>query len=309
MKGVLEMTLIEVTFLGTTAAIPTRDRNHAAVYLRYQSENEYACLFDCGEGTQRQIFSSGLNFMRINDIFITHWHADHFAGLLGLVETMNLEDRKKPLTIYAPEAEKFVPMLMDIGYSTKDFEIIARNVEFEGHEIEHLVENPEFFVAAIPMRHGVPAVAYAFVEKDRTKIDKGKAHALGLPPKGLIYRKLKDEGKTTFKGKEIRLENIAAVEKGKKVVYTGDTMPNPNTIKIAENADLLIHDSTFLDEMENRSKHSTVDDVLKIAAAAKVKQLVLTHISRRYQDTQEIKDKLKSYPNVRIARDFMKMEI
>jgi len=303
------MTQIEVTFLGTTAAIPTHDRNHAAIYVRYQSEQEYVCLFDCGEGTQRQIFSSGLNFMRISDIFITHWHADHFAGLLGLAETMNLEGRTKPLTIYAPEAEKFVPMLMDIGYSTKDFDIVPKNVEFEGHEIERLVENPEFVIAAIPMKHGIPAVAYAFIENDRTKIDRAKAHGLGLPPKGPIYKKIKSDRKAVFKGKEIKLDDIAIVEKGKKIIYSGDTMPNQNIVKISENADLLIHDSTFLDEMENKSKHSTVDDVLKIATAAKVKQLVLTHISRRYQDIQEIKDKLKAYPNVRIARDFMRLEI
>lgn len=303
------MTSVELTFLGTTAAIPTADRNHAAIYLRYQSEQEYACLFDCGEGTQRQIFASGLNFMRISDIFITHWHADHFAGLLGLVETMNLEDRKKPLTIYAPEAERFVPMLLDIGYSTKNFEIVAKNVEFEGHEIEHLVENPEFFVAAIPMRHGIPAVAYAFMEKDRINIERAKASALGLPPRGAIYRKIKADGKAVFKGKEIRLEDTAIIQKGKKIVYTGDTMPNQNTIKIAENADLLIHDSTFFDETGNESRHSTVDDVLKIASAAKAKQLVLTHISRRYQDMQDIKEKLKAYPNVKIARDFMRIGI
>ena len=303
------MTQIEVTFLGTTAAIPTHDRNHASIYLRYQSEQEYVCLFDCGEGTQRQIFSSGLNFMRISDIFITHWHADHFAGLLGLAETMNLEGRTKPLTIYAPEAEKFVPMLMDIGYSTKDFDIVPKNVEFEGHEIEQFVENHEFVIEAIPMKHGIPAVAYAFIEKDRTKIDRAQAQALGLPPKGQIYKKIKSDRKAVFKGKEIKLDDIAIVEKGKKIIYSGDTMPNQNIIKISDNADLLIHDSTFLDEMENKSKHSTVDDVLKIATAAKVKQLVLTHISRRYQDIQEIKDKLKAYPNVRIARDFMRLVI
>ncbi len=303
------MTQIEVTFLGTTAAIPTRDRNHPAIYVRYQSEQEYVCLFDCGEGTQRQIFSSGLNFMRISDIFITHWHADHFAGLLGLVETMNLEGRTKPLTVYAPEAEKFVPMLMDIGYSAKSFRIVARNVEFEGHEIEHLLETNEFFIATIPMKHGIPAVAYALVEKDRINIDKDRAKSLGLPPRGQIYKKLKAEGKALFKGKEIALEDIAVIKKGKKIVYTGDTMSNANTIKISENADLLIHDATFFDEMENKSKHSTLEDVLEIAAEAKAKQLVLTHVSRRYQDIQELKDKLKSYPNVKIARDFMRIEI
>ncbi len=300
------MTLIEVTFLGTTAAIPTKFRNHPAVYVRYQSENEYACLFDCGEGTQRQIFASGLNFMRISDIFITHWHADHFAGLLGLMETMNLEDRTEPITIYAPEAEKFVPEITDIGYSTKNFPIIARNVEFEGHEIETLVDNPEFAVESIPMRHGIPAVAYAFREKDRVKIDKTKAKAFGLPPTGPIYSKIKAQGRALFRGNEIRLEDMSLVERGKKAVYTGDTMPNANTIKIAENADLLIHDSTFLEEMEG-GRHSTIDDVLNIAAASKAKQLILTHISRRYPDIQEIKDKLKAYPNIKIAKDFMQI--
>ncbi len=300
------MTLIEATFLGTTAAIPTKHRNHPAIYVRYQSENEYACLFDCGEGTQRQIFASGLNFMRISDIFITHWHADHFAGLLGLMETMNLEDRKEPITIFAPEAEKFVPEITDIGYSTKNFRIIARNVEFEGHEIEVLRDEEEFAIEAIPMKHGIPAVAYAFHEKDRVKIDKEKARALGLPPTGPIYSRIKSQGHAIFRGREIKLENMSLIERGKKVVYTGDTMPNTNTVKIAENADLLIHDSTFMDDMPGR-KHSTVEDVLEIAAAAKAKQLVLTHISRRYPNLQELKDKLKEHPNVKLARDFMQI--
>src|SRR3989339_1600504 len=115
--GVMNMGQFEITFLGTTAGIPTKWRNHASLYIRYQSENEFCMLFDCGEGTQKQIFSAGLNFMRIDNIFITHWHADHFAGLLGLLETMNLEKRTKPLYIYGPEADRFVETLLDLGYA------------------------------------------------------------------------------------------------------------------------------------------------------------------------------------------------
>lgn len=300
------MTQIEVTFLGTTAAIPTKERNHAAIYLRYQSEQEYMCLFDCGEGTQRQIFSSSLNFMRINDIFITHWHADHFAGLLGLMETMNLEDRTKPLAIYAPEAEKFVPMLLELGYSTKNFQIIPRNVEFEGNQLEKLVETPEFIIAAMPMKHGIPAVAYAFVEKDRVKIDKAKAKSLGLPATGPVYKKIKSSGKALFRGKEIKLEDMAVVEKGKKVVYSGDTLPNRNMVALAENADLLIHDSTFLTEMGAGYKHASFDDVMKLAEHSKAKNVILTHISRRYP-LVEVKEKIKNFPHVKIARDFMRV--
>ncbi len=303
------MTSIEIVFLGTTAGIPTKYRNHASIYLRYQSENEFCFLFDCGEGTQRQIFSAGLNFMRINEIFVSHWHADHYAGLLGLFETMNLEGRKKPLKIFAPEAEKFVPMLLELGYAAKNFPIIPRDVEFEGSTIETLLENEEFAIQAIPARHGIPAVSYAFAEKDRIKIDRAKAKHFGLPEKGPVFRKIKEEGKIDFKGKEISLEDIAKVERGKKIVYSGDTMASRNMVKLAENADLLIHDSTFFSDLKEGYKHASFDEVIKIAEEAKAKEVILTHISRRYQDLKELSEKIKDYPNVRIAKDFMRVEI
>lgn len=304
------MTQIEVTFLGTTAGVPTKYRNHPSLYVRYQSENEFCYLFDCGEGTQRQIFSSGLNFMRISDIFITHWHADHFAGLLGIMETMGLEKRKEPLTIYGPEAENFVEILMELGYSTKSFEIRAKNVNFEGTEIEKVLDMDEFYIAAIPVKHKIPAVAYAFIEKDRVRIDKEKTKKFDLPEKGLIYKKIKMEGSVSFHGRTILLEEISATEKGKKVVYSGDTVACKNILKISEDADLLIHDSTFfMDELDGSYNHTTFNDVLKIAKEANVKNIILTHISRRYQDVEELKDKIKSHENVRIAKDFMKVVV
>jgi len=303
------MTQIEITFLGTTAAIPTNVRNHPAIHLRYQSENEYCYLFDCGEGTQRQILYAGLNFMRIDEIFITHLHADHFAGLFGLLESMSLEGRKKPLRIFAPEAEKFVEALQSVGYSSKNFAVIPRNVAFEGNEIEILVDAEEFTVYAIPVKHGIPAVAYAFVEKDRIKIDKAKAKKLGLPETGPLYRKIKAEGSAVFNVKKIMLEDISIVEKGKKVVYSGDTMPCSNIVKLASDADLLIHDSTFFTDLEGMegARHSSLDEVMRIARQAKAKGVVLTHISRRYQDIKELKEKIKGYENVKIAKDFMKI--
>jgi ribonuclease Z len=307
---VFKMTQIEITFLGTTAAIPTKVRNHPAIHLRYQSENEYCYLFDCGEGTQRQILYSGLNFMRIDEIFITHLHADHFAGLFGLLESMGLEGRKRPLRIFAPEAEKFVEALQSVGYSSKSFAIIPRNVVFEGNEIEILVDSEEFAVYAIPVKHGIPAVAYAFVEKDRVKIDKAKTKKLGLPATGPIYREIKEKGSIVFEGKKIKLEDISFVEKGKKIVYSGDTMPCHNIVKLAADADFLIHDSTFftdIEEIEPGSKHSSLDDVMNIAKQAKAKEIILTHISRRYQDIKELKEKIKGYENVKIAKDFMKI--
>jgi ribonuclease Z len=299
------MTQIEITILGTTAGIPTKMRNHPAIYLKYKSENEFCYLFDCGEGTQRQILYSGLNFMRINDIFITHWHADHFAGLLGLLESMSLEDKKTPLIIFAPEAEKFVSILLDLGYSTKNFPVVARNVEFEGSQVQTLLETEEFIINSIPVKHGIPAVAYSFQEKDRIKIDSEKAKSFGLPEKGLLYRKIKENGKAVFKGREIKLSDISTVEVGKKIVYSGDTMPCPNIIKFAKDADLLIHDSTFFTDVGEGYRHTTFDDVLEIAKRANAKKIILTHISRRYQDTKELKSLIEKHPNVRIAKDFM----
>ena len=304
------MTQIEITFLGTTAGIPTKYRNHAAIHIHYKSENEFSYLFDCGEGTQRQIFTAGLNFMRIDEIFISHWHADHFAGLLGLMETMNLEKREKTLTIFGPEATRFVDTLLDLGYASKRFDIIPVDVPFEGSQITTLLEKEEFYIASIPVRHAIPAVAYAFIEKDRIKIDKEKTKKLGLPEKGPIYKRIKSTGKAIFQDRTIVLDDVAKVERGKKVVYSGDTMATENIVKISKDADLLIHDSTFFtDSLEKDYRHATVDEVIKLADEAKVKQLILTHISRRYQDIDYLKDKIKDVKNAVLAKDFMKVVV
>jgi len=304
------MTQIEVTFLGTTAGVPTKYRNHAALHVKYKSQEEFSCLFDCGEGTQRQLLLAGINFMDIDHIFISHWHADHFAGLLGLLETMNLEGRREPLRIYGPEASKFVPLLEALGYSTKDFGLIPVDASFEGNETETLMEGEEFVIQSIPMKHGIPAVAYALVEKDRVNIDKERAKAMGLPDKGPIFGKIKKDGEALFKGKKITLEDIAKIISGKKIVYTGDTMPNRNIAKMAKNADLLIHDSTFFEDVENMSgyKHTRADEAARLAKEANVKQLALTHISRRYQSLKELEDYAKSKGAI-LATDLMKITV
>ncbi len=307
---VIYMTQIEITFLGTTAGIPTKNRNHASIHLNYRSENEFSYLFDCGEGTQRQIFLAGLNFMRINEIFISHWHADHFAGLLGLMETMNLEQRTKTLKIFGPEATQFVETLLELGYASKRFDVMPVDVPYEGSEITNLLENDEFYIASIPVKHAIPAVGYAFIEKDRIKIDKAKAKKLELPEKGPIFKKIKEKGYVIFKGKRIELDEISKTERGKKVVYSGDTMATNNIVKIAQDADLLIHDSTFFtDTLEKDYRHTCVDEVLQISKEANVKQLILTHISRRYQDVNELKEKIEHNKNVSIAKDFMKVVV
>jgi ribonuclease Z len=308
------MTSITITLLGTTAGVPTRARNHAAIHVSYKGREEWNGLFDCGEGTQRQIFlTEHVNFMRISDIFISHWHADHFIGLPGLLQTMSLEQRQPPLKVYGPECRRWMDMILNLGYQMHRFPVLAHDVEFHGTEIAVVLDTEEFQVLSIPTKHGVPAVSYAFVEKDRVKIDVTKATKLGLPEKGVIYKKIKEKGEAEFKGKKVRLADIMTVEKGKKIVYSGDTLPSKTVVKLAQNADLLIHDSTLFEDAEAMAaaekdfRHATFDEVLKIAKEANVKQLVLTHISRRYQDTKELEDEIAKHKNVRLGKDFMKI--
>ncbi len=307
------MTKIEAVFLGTTASIPTPDRNHPAIYVSYVGKEEQVLLMDCGEATQRQIFKAGLNFMKIDHIFITHWHADHFAGLFGILETMSLEKRKKPLFVYGPEASKFVNILANLGYAVKGFRVIPKDVDYMGHGMEKLLEEKEFSVIASPVKHGVPAIAYCIKEKDRIKIDPKKANNLGLPEKGLIFKKLKDQGEAEFKGRKIRIEDVSDIQAGKKLVYSGDTQPCRQLVELAEKADLLIMDCTYFEEMEERH-HTNLRQAIEIAEQADVKKMVLTHISRRYQNQHELEKLAKeaavrSDINVLVARDFMKVSV
>ncbi len=300
--------MIIITFLGTVSGIPSKERNHPAIALEYFGEKKDTLLFDCGEGTQLQLMKAGISFMKIDKIFITHWHADHFAGLIPLIQTMNLEKRRKELKIFAPEAEKFVSNILSLGYFGCRFPVKAINVPIEGDKISLIDEAEEYQVYSIPVLHTIPTVAYCFKEKDRWKIDEKKLKELGLR-RGYWLRKLKKEGKATYRGREIRIENVGKIKKGLKIVYSGDTKPCDNIVKISMDADLLIHDATFLEEQAGKA-HADVKQAAKIARKANVKQLILTHISRRYTDASELeKEAKKVFENTKVAYDFMRIRL
>lgn len=301
--------MLEIIFLGTGSGVPTRRRNHSAIHLRY-GENNF--LWDCGEGTQRQINKARLNFMKIDKIFITHWHADHWAGLIGLIQTMNLEKRNRPLEIYAPEAERFIGDILDMDYWGARFDIIPINVNFQKNEISVLVKGKGFTISSIPMNHSVPAVAYSFQEEDSWNVDIKKSKKIFGLGQGPIIGKLKRKGEIEFKGKKIKLKDVAIHNPGLKVVYSGDTKPNSNMIKFAKNADLLIHESTFGQEIDDSldRAHTRASDVGKIAKKAKVRQLILTHFSRRYPDVSELLEIVrKDFKKTEAAEDFMKVKL
>ncbi len=303
--------MIEITFLGTVSGIPTTKRNHPAIVLEYSSDEREVLLFDCGEGTQKQFMRSGISFMRINKIFITHWHADHFAGLIPLIQTMNLEKRRRPLKIFGPEAERFVSNILDLGYFGMRFPVEAINVPFSGEEPTKIDETEEYEIYSIPVYHTVPTVAYLFKEKDRWTIDIERMKKLKLR-RGRWLKKLKKKGVAEYKGKKVKIEDIANIKPGLKVVYSGDTRPCENVVKLAKQADLLIHDATFLEEDEGKA-HADVRQAAKIAKKANVKQLILTHLSRRYatkEDIEQIKEAArKIFPNTKVAYDFMKVRL
>jgi len=305
--------MIEITFLGTVSGVPSKDRNHPAIILEYYGEGKDTILFDCGEGTQKQLMKSGISFMDVNKIFISHWHADHFAGLIGLIQTMNLERRTKELKIFGPEAERFVSDIVDLGYFGLRFPLTAANVPFEGEKIEKIDEGEDYEILSIPVLHTIPAVAYCFKEKDRWSIDLQKLKEKDLR-RGFWLKKLKKTGKAEYKGKDgkikvVKIEDVANCKAGMRVVYSGDTKPCNNVVKISKSADLLIHDGTFLEEDEGKA-HADVKQAAKIAKKAGVKQLVLTHISRRYTDTKELEDEAKKiFDDTKVAHDFMRVTL
>lgn len=301
--------MIVITFLGTVSGIPTIERNHPAIVLEYFTNTKDVLLFDCGEGTQKQLMKSGISFMQISKIFITHWHADHFAGLIPMIQTMNLEKRKKSLIIYGPEAEKFVSNILDLGYFGVRFPIEARNVEFEGNAITKIDETEDYEIYSTPAYHTVPAVAYCFKEKDKWNIDENKLKEFGIN-KGPWLKKLKKEGKIEWKGKTVFIKDVGYIKKGLKIVYSGDTKPHKNITNISKDADLLIHDGTFLEEDVAEKSHSDVKKAAELAKLANVKKLVLTHISRRYTNTKELEDQAKKlFSNTIIAKDMMKISL
>ncbi len=303
--------MIKIVFLGTSSGVPTRERNLPSVFLMFERER---ILFDCGEGTQRQLMSEKLKFMKINRIFISHWHADHFAGLPGLVQTMSLENRREPLYIYGPRrSAEFVERLLGVGYFARSFQVVAKDVD-QGDQIKC----DGFRIIPFRVEHRVPALGFVLKEDDKMRADMEKAAKFGLKT-GPKIGALKAGKSVAINGKTVKPEDVIVTEPGKKVVYTGDTKYDENIVKFAKDADLLIADSTFGEEFTERAgdfRHSTANDAAEAAKKANVKQLVLTHISRRYQDSEgcipakTLEDSArKVFKNTILARDFLEIEV
>ena len=291
------MTYINLTFLGTGAAIPTLKRGHPAIHLKYHGRNTYSILFDCGEGTQTKLIKARINFMSIDYIFITHWHADHFIGIYGLLNSMGLEGRKKEIKIFGPKADKIGPELLK--FFNFDFKIEFIDTFKEGV----VFDTDEFYIESMFVNHSIDAVAYSFVEKDRIKLDKNKIKRYNWKE----CKELKEKHKILKNSKIVKLEDVCYVVKGKKIVYSGDTKYIPKMKKFCKGADILIHDCTYFNREDVDDKmHSCLDDIIKLRNYAN--KIYLFHIGRKYTNQKELEKKIK-YKNIFIPKDFDKVKI
>jgi ribonuclease Z len=300
--------MLSVTFLGTAASIPTVDRNVAGLAVQREGET---ILFDCGEGTQRQMMRYGVGF-GFREIFFTHYHADHLLGVTGLLRTMGLQDRTTPVQLYGPKgAARVLGAAITLGIERNKFPVEILEIK-PGDRLAH----DQYDIVVFETEHRADTVGYGLVEHIRLgRFNPERARALGIP-EGPLWGQL-------HKGQTVRLpdgrtvgpaELVGAPRSGRKLVYTGDTRPHLSVIEAARGADLLVHEATFGgDELEraHETGHSTASEAARVALEAGARRLVLTHISSRYtRDTSELLAEARAvFPDTVIARDGMTVEV
>ncbi len=295
---------MQLIFLGTGGSTPTKERGLPAVALQRGGD---VFLFDCGEGTQMQAMKFGVNLAKITAVFITHTHGDHIIGIAGLVRTLALNKRPKPLEIYVPKGEerKITTLL------TFDKALIGYPILVKGISSGVVYKGKDFTISTFGLNHRVPTVGYVFRENDKRHFDKEKCKRLGL--KGTMFRDLIAKGSLMVNGKRVSLASVSTRERGKSIVYAGDTRPVATTVKAARGAEVLIHESSFADMHQDLAKerlHSTAGEAARIAKKAGCKSLFLIHLSARYKNHEQLlKDAKSVFKNAQIASDGMRVEV
>jgi ribonuclease Z len=307
--------MLTVTFLGTSAARPTVERNVSGLAIHREGET---LLFECGEGTQRQMMRYGVSFA-LSEIFFTHFHADHFLGVIGLIRTLGLQGRPEPLFLYGPKgAKKVLSTALQLGVERVPFPIEITEVK-GGDTVRRAggTARAGYDIDAFPTEHGGgPSLGYVLKEHVRRgRFDVEKAKAAGVP-EGPLWGKLS-------KGEPIELEDgrrftadgfVGPARAGRLVVFTGDTRPCAATVDAASGADLLVHEATFGEEERDRARdtgHSTAKEAAQVALAAKAKKLVLSHVSARYSISADelAREAREVFPNASVAKDGLEVDV
>jgi ribonuclease Z len=298
---------LDVVFLGTGASMPTAQRGPACVLLRRGGER---LLFDCGEGTQRQLQRSTVGLPDIQEIFLTHYHADHFLGLPGMLKTFALRGRDEtPLTVYGPPGlrelfKRLHPFVGRLPYPVSLMELEP------GATIEH----DEYAIEPIAVAHGVDALGYALVEPERPgRFDVEKADGLGVPAGPARGRLQAGEAVALADGRTVTPEDVlGAPRPGRRVVISGDTAPSPAVVQAAHGADLLVHEASFLADEAERARetnHSTAAEAAEVARLAQVRLLALTHVSPRYFGAEVAEEAKAVFADTVVPRDFDVIEV
>jgi len=307
--------LLAVTFLGTSAARPTVERNVSGLAIHREGET---LLFECGEGTQRQMMRYGVSFA-MSEIFFTHFHADHFLGVIGLIRTLGLQGRPEPLFLYGPKgAKKVLSTAMQLGVERVAFPVEITEVK-AGDVLRETGNGKRdgYEIVAFPTEHGGgPSLGYVLQEHVRRgRFDVEKAKAAGIPEGPLWGKLAKGEPIELADGGRLTAEGfVGATRPGRLVAITGDTRPCAATVDAAQGADLLIHEATFGEEERERARdtgHATAKEAAQVALAAKAKRLVLSHVSARYSISADelVREAREVFPNVSVAKDGLEVDV
>jgi ribonuclease Z len=297
---------LDVVFFGTAGSMPTAQRAPSAVLIRRGGDK---LLFDCGEGTQRQMLRSTVGLVELREIFLTHYHADHYLGLPGMLKTFALRGREVPMTIYGPPglSDLFAALRRIFGKLTYPYELVTVRPG-------DVLGRGEYRLEAFEPNHGLASVGWALVEEPRPgRFDAEAAEAFAIPigpERGALQR---GEAVTLPDGRVLTPDLVVGEPRpGRKVVLTGDTAPSPNVAEISRGADVLVHEATFAEEERERAQetmHSTATDAAEIARDAEVSLLALTHLSSRYFGPEIAREARAIFPDTVVPRDFDVIEV
>ena len=292
---------LDLVFFGTSGSVPTAQRAPSALLVRRGGER---LLFDCGEGTQRQLLRSTVGLVELREVFVSHFHADHYLGLPGMLKTFALRGRDIPLTIYGPPGLKdlFATLRRVFGRLTYPIEI----VELRPGDV---LEREDYNIVTFPVAHGVQSLGFALIEHPRPgRFDVSASDALGVPSgpqRGLLQA---GESVQLADGRVVTPDEVLGPPRpGRKVVLSGDTAPSQTVVEAARGAEVLVHEATFLDEERERAQetaHSTALDAAEVAREADVGLLALTHLSNRYFGPEVVREARTIFPETVVPKDF-----
>lgn len=301
---------IEIVFLGTSAMVPTKERNQTGIFLLYNGEG---LLFDCGEGIQRQLKLAEERLTKVTRIFISHWHGDHVLGLPGLIQSLNsskYEQEHPHLDVYGPKGTK---KLLQTVLSCFTFD---QKITLEVHEFKPqgsvVCTTDDFVIHAYLLEHSIPTYGFTFQEHDRRKIDLAKVKKLGLP-EGPLLGELQRGKAVVVNKKKIQPDDVSSVVVGNKVGYIADTSFCKNCLTLAQDCDLLIAEATYHsddEEKAERYQHLTAKQTAHLAQQANVGKLIITHFSQRYKTVTALEEEARDiFPETVAAYDFMRIKM